>query len=57
MNTETKPRIVYPTVSILDPRFVWSPRADVQATWRRFGWQPAPINQLPPVGERRPFAN
>lgn len=27
-----------PTVSSSDPRFVWNSGADVQATWRRFGW-------------------
>lgn len=29
-----------PTIPADDPRFVWTPGADVQATWRRFGWVP-----------------
>ena len=34
------PRIVFPTIPADDPRFVWTRGADVQATWRRFGWVP-----------------
>lgn len=34
------PRIVFPTIPADDPRFVWNPHGDVQATWRRFGWVP-----------------
>lgn len=29
-----------PTIPADDPRFVWTAGADVQATWRRFGWVP-----------------
>lgn len=29
-----------PTIPISDPRFKWTSGADVQATWRRFGWTP-----------------
>jgi hypothetical protein len=29
-----------PSIPWDDPRFVWTPGADVQATWRRFGWVP-----------------
>lgn len=29
-----------PTIPADDPRFVWTTGADVQATWRRFGWVP-----------------
>jgi hypothetical protein len=34
-----------PFVPVDHPDFVWTTGADVQATWRRFGWQPiAEIN-------------
>lgn len=29
-----------PTIPWSDPRFAWTAGADVQATWRRFGWVP-----------------
>jgi len=53
MNTQTK--IVYPatpltavpyskrtepTIPANDPRYVWTAGADVQSTWKRFGWTP-----------------
>jgi hypothetical protein len=31
---------VEPSIPASDPRFVWTTGADVQATWRRFGWTP-----------------
>lgn len=39
------PRIVFPTIPASDPRFVWTTGADVQATWRRFGWTPPSENR------------
>lgn len=30
--------------SILDPDFIYRHETDVQATWRRFGWQPTERN-------------
>jgi hypothetical protein len=34
--------IALPTYPFTDPRFVYvhSTKTDIQATWRRFGWQP-----------------
>lgn len=29
-----------PTIPANDPRYVWTNGADVQATWKRFGWTP-----------------
>jgi hypothetical protein len=29
-----------PTIPANDPRYVWTTGADVQATWKRFGWTP-----------------
>lgn len=41
-------RIAFPTVPASDPRYVWTPHGDVQATWRRFGWMPlSELNQVP----------
>lgn len=33
-------RLTLPTIPASDPRFKWTAGADVQATWRRFGWTP-----------------
>lgn len=37
-----------PWIPIGHPDFVWTPGADVQATWRRYGWTP-PSEKRPPV--------
>lgn len=29
-----------PLIPVCHPAFVWTTGADVQATWRRFGWTP-----------------
>ena len=29
-----------PSIPANDPRYVWTTGADVQATWKRFGWTP-----------------
>jgi hypothetical protein len=29
-----------PSIPADDPRYVWTTGADVQATWKRFGWTP-----------------
>jgi hypothetical protein len=31
---------IEPTIPANDPRYVWTTGADVQATWKRFGWTP-----------------
>ena len=31
-------RLTKPSIPADDPRFKWTSGADVQATWRRFGW-------------------
>ena len=33
-------KITYPTIPVGHPDFVWITGADVQATWRRYGWLP-----------------
>lgn len=40
MTDNKTPRLTMPTVSVDNPDFKWSRGADVQATWRRFGWAP-----------------
>lgn len=29
-----------PLIPVGHPKFVWSPLADVQRTWRKYGWVP-----------------
>jgi len=36
-----------PYIPVGHPEYVWTNGADVQATWRRFGWQP--INEASAV--------
>lgn len=38
--TSGAPRLTMPTIPASDSRFKWTNGADVQATWRRFGWMP-----------------
>jgi hypothetical protein len=41
-----------PSVPITDKRFVPTRGADVQATWRRFGWTPPSTTMPPPPPEK-----
>ena len=50
MQSPGAPRLTMPTVPASDPRFKWTTGADVQATWRRFGWTP-PSEGRPTVYE------
>jgi len=43
---------VEPTLRTTDPRFVPTRGADVQATWRRFGWVPPSATMTPPPPEK-----
>lgn len=38
-----------PSIPITDRRFVPTRGANVQATWRKFGWVPPSENRTPPV--------
>lgn len=40
-------RRVTPSIPADDPRFKWTRGADVQATWRRFGWTPPSEGRTP----------
>ena len=42
-----------PNIPASDPRFIWTTGADVQQTWRRYGWAP-PTETRPPVNEPKP---
>lgn len=50
-NTADTPRITFPTVPLTDARFAYARGADVQATWRRFGWVP-PSETKPAIPEQ-----
>jgi hypothetical protein len=49
-----------PFVPVGHPDFKWTSGADVQATWRKYGWTPPsegrPAPPPPPVVEELPFA-
>lgn len=40
---------VYPTIPVGHPEYKWTSGADVQATWRRFGWKPTFGNAFMPI--------
>ena len=44
-----KARRVEPSVPVTDIRFSYQRGADVQATWRKFGWVPPSESKTPPV--------
>lgn len=41
-----------PYIPASDPRFVWTTGADVQQTWRRYGWTPPSENRSPVFQEK-----
>lgn len=43
---------VEPTTHVTHPDFKYQRGADVQATWRRFGWVPPSENRAPPPPEK-----
>ena len=45
-----------PSISITDKRFTPTRGADVQSTWRRFGWvPPSEYKPTPVFVEKKPF--
>lgn len=50
---------VEPTTRVTDVKFSYQRGADVQATWRRFGWTPPSATMTPPPPEKEyvPEAN
>jgi hypothetical protein len=45
-------RRTLPTVPSSDPHFVWTTGADVQATWKRFGWTPPGTDRVDQANEK-----
>lgn len=45
---------VEPTTHVTHPDFKYQRGADVQATWRRFGWVPPSATMTPPPPEKIP---
>jgi len=45
---------VEPSVHVMHPNFNYTRGADVQATWRRFGWTPPSATMTPPPPEKVP---
>lgn len=43
---------VEPTTRVTDIKFSYQRGADVQATWRRFGWVPPSEGKAPPPPEK-----
>lgn len=55
MTKETHhPSLTMPSVRVTDIKFSYTRGADVQATWRRFGWTPPSEKMTPPPPERVP---
>lgn len=40
---------VEPWVPVGHPDFKWTSGADVQATWRKYGWTPPSDGKTPPI--------
>jgi hypothetical protein len=47
---------VEPTTRVTDIKFTYQRGADVQATWRKFGWVPPSATMTPPPPEKVPEA-
>lgn len=43
---------VEPTTRVTDVKFSYQRGADVQATWRKFGWTPPSATMTPPPPEK-----
>jgi hypothetical protein len=52
MNTIPFTRRTEPMIPAGHPKFVWTTGADVQATWRRYGWVP-PSELKPAIPEQK----
>ena len=48
---------VEPTTRVTDVKFSYQRGADVQATWRKFGWVPPSVTMTPPPPEKVPDAH
>jgi len=43
-----------PTIPVGHPEYKWTSGADVQATWRRFGWKAPFGNKYEPIPPKEP---
>ena len=50
--SEIKAKRTEPSVRVTDVKFSYQRGADVQATWRRFGWVPPSEGKAPPPPEK-----
>lgn len=41
-----------PWIPVGSPKFKWTSGADVQATWRKYGWTPPSETMTPPPPEK-----
>jgi hypothetical protein len=49
-----KAKKTLPTIPVGHPDYKWTSGADVQATWRRFGWAPPFGNKYEPISPKEP---
>ena len=55
MSKESKAKRTEPTYHVTHPNFVYQRGADVQATWRRFGWVPPSEGKPAPAFVEKPM--
>jgi hypothetical protein len=53
MSDNAKPTKTMPWIPVGHPDFKWTSGADVQATWRRYGWTPPSAGREPVYVEAR----
>lgn len=53
MSDESKVKKTMPWVPVGHPDYKWTSGADVQATWRRYGWVPPSAGRQPVYVENR----
>jgi hypothetical protein len=53
MSDNAKPKKTMPWIPVGHPDFKWTSGADVQATWRRYGWTPPSAGREPVYVEAR----
>ena len=51
--SETKAKKTMPWVPVGHPDYKWTSGADVQATWRRYGWTPPSAGRAPVYVENK----
>ena len=47
-------KITHPSIPVGHPDYKWTSGADVQATWRRFGWKPVFGDKFEPIPPKEP---